>query len=59
MLYNIGYAVSNKYTPLLAVSIASLLKNCKDDDVINLYVLHAIKHKTIDNKAAYLKKKFI
>ena len=39
MIFDIGYTVSNKYAPMLAVSIASLCKNVKHDDIINLYIL--------------------
>lgn len=41
MLFDIAYNVSNEYTHCLAVSIASILKNSKEDESFNFYVLHA------------------
>ena len=41
MLFDIAYTVSNEYTHCLAVSIASILKNSKEDESFNFYVLHA------------------
>ena len=41
MIFDIAYTVSNEYTHCLSVSIASILKNSKEDEYFNFYVLNS------------------
>ncbi len=56
MEYNVGYAVSNEFVPILAVSIVSLCKNIQDTDILNLYILNSDISSENKRKLSKLKK---